>query len=187
MNRIPTYVYGSDPVVEEGVAAQLRRAATVEVLGEELLDRATVAVVAIDRPDDESLRVVRALHRGEGPAVVLVVGECDEHGVLEAVTAGICGLLRRSEATTDVLGRLLGQVARLHGGGAGGATLPPGPDERELSVLRLLADGLDTRQIADELAYSERTIKGVIQELTRRLGVRNRSHAVAYAVRQGLI
>ena len=44
-----------------------------------------------------------------------------------------------------------------------------------------------TPEIADELAYSERTIKNVIQDITRRLGVRNRSHAVAYALRQGLI
>ena len=54
-------------------------------------------------------------------------------------------------------------------------------------MLRLLAEGRDTREIADELAYSERTIKNVIRDITRRLGLRNRSHAVAYALRQGLI
>ncbi|GAA3613120.1 response regulator transcription factor [Kineosporia mesophila] len=59
--------------------------------------------------------------------------------------------------------------------------------ERELEVLRMLGEGCDTREIARRLAYSERTVKTVIQDLSQRLGLRNRSHAVAYAVRNGLI
>jgi DNA-binding NarL/FixJ family response regulator len=59
--------------------------------------------------------------------------------------------------------------------------------ERELAVLRMLGEGCDTREIARRLAYSERTVKTVIQDLSQRLGLRNRSHAVAYAVRNGLI
>jgi len=51
----------------------------------------------------------------------------------------------------------------------------------------MLADGATTSEIARELSYSERTIKNAIQALTARLQLRNRSHAVAYAVRQGLI
>ena len=64
---------------------------------------------------------------------------------------------------------------------------PQAHTERELSVLRMLGDGCDTREIARRLAYSERTVKTVIQDLSQRLGLRNRSHAVAYAVRNGLI
>jgi len=59
--------------------------------------------------------------------------------------------------------------------------------ERELAVLRMLGEGCDTREIARRLAYSERTVKTIIQDLSQRLGLRNRSHAVAYAVRNGLI
>ncbi len=59
--------------------------------------------------------------------------------------------------------------------------------ERELAVLRMLGEGCDTREIARRLAYSERTVKTVIQDLSQRLGLRNRSHAVAYAVRNALI
>jgi DNA-binding NarL/FixJ family response regulator len=58
---------------------------------------------------------------------------------------------------------------------------------RELDVLRLLSEGWDTAEIAEKLAYSERTVKNVIHDITTRLQLRNRSHAVAYAVRQGLI
>jgi DNA-binding NarL/FixJ family response regulator len=58
---------------------------------------------------------------------------------------------------------------------------------RELRVLRLLADGYRTSEIALELAYSERTIKHSISALTSRLQLRNRTQAVAIAVREGLI
>jgi DNA-binding NarL/FixJ family response regulator len=54
-------------------------------------------------------------------------------------------------------------------------------------VLKLVAEGLDTSEIADSLSYSERTIKNVLHEVTTRLQLRNRSHAVAYALRNGLI
>ena len=62
-----------------------------------------------------------------------------------------------------------------------------GLTDRENTVLRLVADGLSTREIASQLAYSERTIKTVMQDLTTRLYLRNRAHAVAYAVRNGWI
>ncbi len=59
--------------------------------------------------------------------------------------------------------------------------------ERDLEVLRLLADGNSTAAIAEDLAYSESTIKNVIHDLVRQLGARNRAHAVAVAIRAGAI
>ena len=58
---------------------------------------------------------------------------------------------------------------------------------RSIDVLRLVADGLDTGEIAQRLSYSERTIKNVIHDVTSRLHLRNRSHAVAFAMRTGVI
>lgn len=70
--------------------------------------------------------------------------------------------------------------------------VPPTPlpgllSDREVTALRLLADGCDTREIASHLCYSERTVKSIIGTVTERLGVRNRTHAVAHALRHGLI
>ncbi|MFS8104233.1 LuxR C-terminal-related transcriptional regulator [Lentzea alba] len=58
---------------------------------------------------------------------------------------------------------------------------------REVEVLRRLADGCDTSRIAGELNYSERTIKKIIQDVMSRLKLRNRAHAVSYAMRVGAI
>ena len=59
--------------------------------------------------------------------------------------------------------------------------------DRERDVLRMLGDGSDTREIARAMSYSERTVKTIIQDITHRFGLRNRSHAVAFAIRHGLI
>ena len=70
--------------------------------------------------------------------------------------------------------------------GTGGSTAL-GWSAREIEVLRLLANGLSTREVARRLAYSERTIKNVVYDLTTRHGLRNRTHAVAVAVRAGVV
>jgi DNA-binding NarL/FixJ family response regulator len=87
-----------------------------------------------------------------------------------------------------LLGNLLHQVGHLQRQALspGGLNFS-GLSEREIEVLRLVSDGLDTAAIARELCYSERTVKSVLHDVTTRLHLRNRSHAVAYAMREGLI
>ena len=65
----------------------------------------------------------------------------------------------------------------------------PGPEltSREQRVLSLVADGLPTREIGEELHYSERTVKKVLGDVVVKLGARSRSQAIARAVRQGII
>ena len=58
---------------------------------------------------------------------------------------------------------------------------------RGLEVLALLAAGADTKEIAEQLGYSDRTIKSVIRDVQLRLGAKNRVQAVAEGIRQGLI
>jgi DNA-binding NarL/FixJ family response regulator len=205
--RIPTFVYAADPVSQAGIASQLRSRPEVLVVDDGDLDSAAVAVLVADEVDEETTRATRAIQRNGCPRVILVITRLDDNGLLAAIEAGGCGLLRRSEATPerltaavqaaaagdgtvppDLLGRLLDQVGQLQR-----QVLSPrglsirGLTDREVEVLRLVADGFDTSDIASRLCYSERTVKNVIHDVTSRLQLRNRSHAVAYAVRQGLI
>jgi DNA-binding NarL/FixJ family response regulator len=207
MERIPVYVYAGDPISQAGVASGLRPRPELLVVGESELDSAKVAVVVTDTLDDETVRVLLALQRGGRPRVVLVATEIEDKDLVKAVETGVSGLVRRAEATPerlvqaiisasagegtvppDLLGRLLDQVGRLQR-----QVLAPrgltftGLASREIEVLRLVAEGYDTAEIARKLAYSERTVKNVLHDVTSRLQLRNRSHAVAYALRQGLI
>jgi DNA-binding NarL/FixJ family response regulator len=198
-------VHADDRLSEAGVTAELGQWPEVRVVAD--ADEADVAVVVADDVDDGALRMLRAAQRGDGDRAVLVATRIDDRGLLEAVEAGACGVVRRSEANgraivaavrtaargdgtlpSDLLGRLLLQVGKLQR-----QVLTPnglsfgGLSEREIAVLRLVAEGLDTGEIAKQLAYSERTIKNVIHDVTSRLNLRNRSQAVAYALREGLI
>lgn len=207
MGQTSVYVYAADAVTQSGLIAALRGQPEVRVMPEGEVDSAQVALVAFEEIDESALQVIRALQRNGVPRVVLVVTRTDERGLLAAVEAGISGLVRRSEATTrslldairsavngngtlppDLVGTLLGAIGRLqrnvldpHGLTFTALT------QREVEVLRLVAEGLDTAEVARRLCYSERTIKNVIHDVMMRLNLRNRTHAVAYALRQGLI
>jgi DNA-binding NarL/FixJ family response regulator len=206
MERIATYIHADDPISRAGVASQLRPRPEVRVLEGDRPDSATVALVVADRVGQTALRAVRAL-RQRGTSVVLVVVELDDSALVAAIEAGIAALVRRAEATPerlvsvirsaaageaavppDLLGRLLNQVGQLQRQvlaprGLSFAVLA----DREVEVLRLVAEGFDTAEIATKLSYSQRTIKTVLHDVTTRLQLRNRSHAVAYALREGLI
>jgi len=204
---IATYVYGTDPISIAGVTSQLRMRPEVRVVEEIAVDEAVVAVVVCDCLDDDIQRVIRALCRGNQPRIVLVASNIDEAALVAAAEVGVGGLLRRGEATgdalvrtitrvargegevpPDLLGRLLQQVGRLQR-----QVLSPrglsftGLTPREADVLRLGAEAHDTAEIAEQMCYSERTVKNVLHDLTTRLQLRNRTHAVAYAMREGLI
>ncbi len=207
LEPVATYVYANDPISQAGVVSGLRVQPGVRVVDEGSLDEAAVAVVVSDEVDPECVRVLRAVQRGGVPRTVLVARLLDEHTVVTAAEAGVSGLLRRAETTpqrlaevvvriaagngelpSDLVARLLVQVGRLQR-----QVLAPrglsfsGLSDRETEVLRLVADGYDTAEIAATLCYSERTVKNVLHDVTTRLNLRNRSHAVAYAMREGLI
>lgn len=205
--RTRVHVEASDPVSAMGIGGELRLRPDVFVLDPADHHRAEVTVLVTDEVDGAAVTRLRSLHRDGCSRVVLVVTRLEDAGLLAAVEAGACGILRRSEACPDrvaeavitaargdgsvppdLLGRLLNQVSRLqrHVLAPRGLSLN-GFTEREVDVLRLLSEGWDTAEIAHKLAYSERTVKNVIHDITARLQLRNRAHAVAYAMRAGVI
>jgi DNA-binding NarL/FixJ family response regulator len=205
--RVAVHVAAADPVSRAGVDGQLRYRPEVRLLNDAQQDQAEVTIVVTDEVDETAVRMIRSAARNGCARIVLVATRLDDGGLLAGIEAGVSGLIRRGEATgerlvnvvraalagdgtmpPDLLGRLLSQVGSLQRQllAPRGLTFS-GLTQREVAVLRLVADGLSTKEIAVQLAYSERTIKNVIHDLTTRLQLRNRSHAVAYALRRGLI
>jgi DNA-binding NarL/FixJ family response regulator len=205
--QIPVIVCAADPLSRAGIVSQLRRAHGFTVPAEDNPPPDAVALVVADSMTDEVAAELRVL-RGRGVArIILLIARVDDRDLLAAVEAGASGVIRRSEATAgnmaaairsaaagegtlspDLLGRLLRQVGQLQR-----QVLAPrgltfsGLTERETSVLRLLSQGCDTAEVGRRLFYSERTVKNIIHDVTSRLELRNRAHAVAYAIREGLI
>ncbi|MEV4641791.1 response regulator transcription factor [Actinoplanes sp. NPDC049548] len=205
VGRLRVAVRTADPLHRAGLVALLHGARQFAVLGEDdgrpdvlvvatssntelgmLLSRAArevdvpVVLVADDLSPDDLLSLVRFHVRSVVPRRVVSAG-----ALLRCVTAVAVG---GAVLPPDLLGGLLQEVDRLHRDLRG--TAPAGASgltERELEILRLVADGSDTGEIAERLGYSTRTVKNIMYGITQRLNLRNRTHAVAYAVRAGLI
>jgi DNA-binding NarL/FixJ family response regulator len=205
--RTTVFVHADDPVSHAGLEQLLRLRPDLLVLGPQQIDEAQVAVIGTDAVDDDTVRTICAVQRDGCPRVVIVAAQLDELSVITASEAGALGMLRRRDASAECLARVVAQVA---GGEAsvpadligqllvavrhlrrsGTTALRDSPvalSSREQDIIRLLADGSDTAEIAARLSYSERTVKGVIHDVANRWQLRNRSHVVAYALRNAMI
>ncbi|AGL14112.1 response regulator transcription factor [Actinoplanes sp. N902-109] len=207
MEQIRVALQASDPLSHAGLASYLQsRPDLILVRSAERAD-AKVLVVSCDRLTSEVVAMLRRSAAEFSTPVVLVTGEITENELLTAVECRVVAILPRAAVTADrlahsvlaaangggvmppnLVGELLKHIERLQRdvltpNGLNASGLTP----REIDVLRLMADGLDTNEIAGELCYSERTVKNVIYGVTHRLKLRNRSHAVAYALRAGMI
>jgi two-component system, NarL family, nitrate/nitrite response regulator NarL len=128
-----------------------------------------------------------------GPVLVLTAGISEnEEQLLES--HGISGILRK-DVSIDVLAQRIRELARIqsHAGfpssRAGSrdtwASQRPKPlTSREIEVLRLLLEGLATKQIAHELSCTESSVKGIIQQLFHKSGTATRSQLVRAALEQ---
>jgi DNA-binding NarL/FixJ family response regulator len=199
---VPVAVYSPDPILREGVVAQLRGRS--EVCLTEIAFDATIALVAADELDQDTLAICRKASL-ENLTPIVVLTHLDDLALRTGSEAGVRGFVRRNadvperlvpviiavtngevSVPPDLVGGLLLHISRAQTDGEGRA--PSGRlSTRELDVLRLASEGLETAEIARRLAYSERTVKGVVHDITSRFQLRNRTHAVAFALKQGLI
>jgi DNA-binding NarL/FixJ family response regulator len=206
-SRIRVTFRATDPLTQAGTAAALRARPEVNLLADGEEDAETVVVVITDRLDLAGRDLLRTVRAQGLVRIVLVLGEIDDSDLLAAVELGVRAVTRRADASPealvelvrkastgdaalppDLLGRLFTQVSRLQR-----HVLEPkgldvfGMSEREKEVLRLVAQGYETKEIAERMCYSQRTVKTILHDVTNRFQLRNRSHAVAYAIREGLI
>lgn len=167
------------------------------------LKSADLVIVDAEAPD--AVAFVRDLRTAYASRVIAYAAGWRPSAIVEMVEAGAVGVLSKDALSPAALEANVqaalhgagvvppGVLAELFGGGApadgyqtgagGLSQLTP----REQDVLRLIADGHGTREVAEELCYSERTVKSVLHDAVTKLGARSRSHAVAHAVREGLI
>jgi DNA-binding NarL/FixJ family response regulator len=162
------------------------------------LPEAHLVILSVDLEEISAL-VAQVQRRVACPVLASAV-RWQEHAVMAAIDAGAAGVLSKEGMSVDAFAS---QVrAALHGAGVVPAELlssllmredrhaakrPGGLSTREQRVLRLFADGKLTREVAHDMSYSERTVKGLLHDAVMKLGATSRSQAIAYAVRDGLI
>lgn len=197
-------VLSDDRLTYEGAVAALAGFSCVRVLSRQNIREANVLVAFTDDVSDKTLERLEQISAiGQDMQVVLVMRSVTEPRLLRAIGLGVVSVVHTAEATfsdiahavvaahighsdvpPQILSTLIRHLRRLEQRGPGaGVGLRP----RDMTVLGLLSDGLDTAQIARRLSYSERTIKSIIHSIISTLGVSNRTHAVAYVIRAGLL
>ncbi len=164
-----------------------------------------VVVMDLNMPSMSGVEATRHI-TGLSPltkVIVLTISE-DDGDVLDAIVAGACGYLLKSSAIADV-------IAGIHAASVNQSLISPviaskvlqrvrattedtemadairaELSDRELEVLKLIANGKDNAQIAAELVISPKTVKNHISNILMKLQIQNRIQAVVYAVRSGI-
>jgi DNA-binding NarL/FixJ family response regulator len=200
------------PVVREGLAAMLSTQKDFDVVGEasdgaqavEMVERLGPDVVLMDlempRVDGpEAIRRIRARHP-DARVLVLTAYDTDER-ILDAVQAGAQGYMLKGAPRDELFravrivndgGSLLEPVVAHNLLGRMGKMLSHEPDveqltERELEVLQQLVKGSRNKEIANQLCITERTVKFHTSIIFQKLGVTNRSEAIAAALQRRLV
>ena len=199
-------------MVREGLKAILVAEPDFSIVGEaanaeqalELVERLRpdIALLDIRLPGVSGIEVCRTMtERYPETAVIILTTFTDENLVAQCVQAGARGFIVKDIERFD-LKRAIRAVARGEGAidpKAAVAVLaqlrrspkvnaepfPEPPSSQQLVILRLVAQGLSSKEIAMRLYLSENTVKGYVQEILHRLGVKNRTEAVMVAVKQG--
>jgi DNA-binding NarL/FixJ family response regulator len=136
--------------------------------------------------------------------VVLTISDQDED-VMNAILAGACGYLMKDSSIQDLMQGIraaaVGEslisphiaakvLQRLRATGtneADAALIRAELSDREIEVLKLIANGKDNAQIAADLHISPKTVKNHISNILMKLQIDNRIQAAVYAVRSGIV
>jgi DNA-binding NarL/FixJ family response regulator len=164
-----------------------------------------VVVMDLNMPSMSGVEATRHI-TSQSPltrVIVLTISE-DDGDVLDAIVAGACGYLLKDSSISDVIqgihaaagnqslisptiaSKVLQRVRATTEDSEMADTIRAELSDRELEVLKLIANGKDNAQIAAELVISPKTVKNHISNILMKLQIQNRIQAAVYAVRSGI-
>ena len=212
MKLIRVLIADDHALVRAGIRALVEKIAGVVVVGEagkgsevlELVDQLRPGLMLLDltMPEGGGFDVLDHVrkHFPEIRVIVLTVHEAGEYAI-RALREGAAGFLPKSAASTE-LEQAIQTVIRgevyispemsrktviEYGKGATKRDLLGTLSPRQREVLRLIAEGLTTKQIAQELEISVKTVETHRAQLMERLGIHDVAGLVRYAILVGLI
>ncbi|WP_353094419.1 response regulator transcription factor [Methylibium sp.] len=191
------------PLVREGLRSRLQAIAWLEVVGEagsarealELIPQLRPGLVLMDigMREINGIELTRMLAQRHPAVAVLVLSMYDNpEYVQQAMQAGARGYVLKDAPSADI-------IAAIEAVCAGGTFLSPAVSKRlfrgqapkplvshrESEILACLADGLSSKQIAERLDLSVRTVETHRQNIKRKLGIEGQAELIKYAVEHG--
>ena len=213
VNKITVLIVDDHTIVRDGISALLALAGDIEVIGEASNGNEAIQKVRELNPDvvlmDVSMPILgglestRRICKESRTKVIILTQYDDKEYVFPALEAGASGFISKVAASAELAtairsvyngdSYLSPPIAKLivedyRTGDKRGNTDPYQQlTARERDVIKLIAEGYTTQQIADMLVVSPKTIEGHRTNLMAKLGLRNRVELVKYAVRKGII
>ncbi len=203
-NNVRVLVVDDHPVLRAGVCALFEDRTDITIVGEadngnDALEqfrslRPDVVLMDLQMPGANGLDAIIAI-RAEFPdarIIVLTTYQGDASAVA-ALKAGAMGYLLKSGLRTELADAVLNVFRgkrHVHRDVADEIALHVGEGmltDREVAILRLVANGKANKQIGSELNLTEATVKGHLKNIFAKLGVADRTHAVTVAARRGII
>ena len=209
MEPVTILLADDHPVVRQGLRTFLELQEDMVVVGEAASGTDAVAqteellpdVVLLDlvMPGLDGIDAARRIKEvSPSTKVIVLTSYADDENVFPAIRAGAAGYLLKDvepQQLADGVRRVQRGEALLHPAIAARVmreVAEPRPDRdaltaREVEVLRLVARGLQNKQIARELAIAERTVKAHVANILAKLDLADRTQAAVYAVRERLV